>query len=99
MDEAAVWLRDRVIEFVGVLEDCYRQTTFAKDRPVFARDITAAAGWIVELQRGAELEVVIEKILSGETDKHFADYWRNGEWGDRSANALQQLRAAIRSRF
>ena len=99
MDEAAVWLRDRVLDFVGTLEDCYRETTFAQDRPVFAKDIAAAAGWIVGLQRGEESEVVIEKILSTETDKQFVDYWRSGEWGDRSANALQKLRAAIRSRF
>jgi len=99
LDEAAAWLRDRVIEFVGALEDCYRETTFAQDRPIFAKDIAAAASWIVELQRGEEPEVVIEKILSTETDKQFGDYWRNGEWGDRSANALQELRAAIRGRF
>ena len=99
MEEAARWLLNRVIDFVGALEDCYRETTFVQDRPIFADDIAAAAGWIVELQRGQEPEVVIEKILSTETDKHFGDYWRNGKWGDYSASALQELRAAIRERF
>lgn len=99
MDEVGAWLRDRVIDFVGELEDCYQETTFAQDRPIFAKDIAVAAGWIVELRRGEEPEVVIEKILSTQTDKQFGDYWCNGEWGERSVNALQELRAVIRGRL
>ena len=99
LSESAIWLRDRVIDFAGSLEDCYRETTFAQDRPIFAKDIAAATSWIVELHRGEEPETIVERILSTETDKQFGDYWRSGEWGERSANALEELRNAIRARF
>ena len=97
MDEPSARLRDWIIDFIGALGDCYTETTFAQDRPIFASDIAVAATWLVDLQRGMEPELVIEKILSSETSKKFGDYWRNGEWGDRSASALEDLRAAVRS--
>jgi hypothetical protein len=99
LSEEATWLQERVTVFVGTLEDCFRETTFAQDRTIFSRDIAVAANWIVELQRGEEPERVVERILSTDTDKHFTDYWRNGEWGERSAIALEELRSAIRLRF
>ncbi len=41
MDEASARLRDQIIDFIGVLSDCYKETTFAQDRPIFATDVAA----------------------------------------------------------
>lgn len=98
MDEATTWLRDRVVEFLGVLQDCLRETNYTQDRIAFTKDVVAAATWVVDLHRGRSADSVKTEILAPQTDKTFGDYYRQGEWGKRSSDALQTLRDAVRSR-
>ena len=80
---------------MAVIHECYSDTTFTSDRSVYAEDIVVAMGWVVELKEGVDAEKVSEKILSPDTDKHFGDYWRQGDWGDKEANALIMLKDGL----
>ena len=88
-------LIQKILDFMTVIHECYSDTTFVSDRSVYAKDIAAAMGWIVELKGGVDAEKVAAKILSPDTDKHFGDYWRQGDWGDKEANALKKLKDSI----
>jgi len=98
MDAETTWLRDRVVEFLGVLQDCLGETNYTQDRVAFTQDVVAAASWIVDLHRGRSADSVKAEILAPQTDKTFGDYYRQGEWGRRSSDALQALRDAVRLR-
>ena len=98
MDAETAWLRDRVVEFLGVLQDCLGETNYTQDRVAFTQDVVAAASWIVDLHRGISADSVKTEILAPETGKTFGDYFRQGEWGKRSSDALQSLREAVLSR-
>ena len=89
-------LIQKILDFMVVIYECYSNTTFANDRSVYTQDIAAAMGWIVELKNGVDPERVIAKILSPTTDKHFDDYWRQGDWGDKEANALKKLKDSLK---
>jgi len=95
MKIASNQLMQEILDFMTVLHECYSNTTFAKDRPVYAQDLAEAMGWIVELKNGVDAEEVITKILSPATDKHFGDYWRQGDWGEMEANALKELKDSL----
>ena len=69
--------------------------SIANDRPVYFRDIATAASWLVKLHHGAWTKDVIGEINSPQTDKIFGDYWRQGEWGNREAKALERLRTVV----
>ena len=88
-------LTQKILGFMAVIHECYSNTTFANDRSVYAQDLAAAMGWIVELRAGADVKSVRDKILSPATEKHFGDYWRQGDWGDKEADALKQLKDSI----
>lgn len=98
MDAETAWLRDRVVEFLGVLRDCLGETNYTQDRVAFTQDVVAAASWVVDLHRGRSADSVKTEILAPETDKTFGYFYRGGEWGKRSSDALQSLRDAVRSR-
>lgn len=85
----------RILDFMAVIHECYSNTTFANDRSVYARDLVTAMGWIVELRTGTNNRSVRDKIFSTATEKHFGDYWRQGDWGDKEANALKKLKNSI----
>lgn len=85
-------LTQKILDFMAVIHECYSDTNFANDRSVYAQDLVAGMGWIVELRNGADVEGVVRKILSPETDKHFGDYWRQGDWGDKEVEALKRLK-------
>ena len=88
-------LIQEILDFMIVIHECYSDTTFANDRSVYAQDLTEAMGWIVEIKNYVDAEGVITKILSSATGKHFGDYWRQGAWGDKEANALKKLQEHI----
>lgn len=96
MPVAPDWLTQKILDFMAVIYHCYAHTNFANDRPVYARDIATAMGWIVDLRDGRGIEYVAKNILSPQTDKCFADYWRQGDWGNKEAEALKQLKDSIR---
>ncbi|MGH8551399.1 MAG: hypothetical protein ACRERU_22885 [Methylococcales bacterium] len=78
-----------------VVHECYQNTNFADDRAVYAQDLMEAMGWIVELRVGRNVRMIVDKILSPATAKHFGDYWRQGNWGDKEANALKMLKDSL----
>jgi len=51
--------------------------------------------WIVDLRSGMSVELVVDRIVSGESEKHFGDYWRQGIWGERHATAFQELKRGL----
>ena len=96
MSVAPDWLIQEILDFMAVIYHCYAHTNFANDRSEYARDIAMAMGWIVDLMDGRRIEDVAKNILSPQTDKCFGDYWRQGEWGTKEAEALKQLKDSIR---
>ena len=88
-------LEQKILDFMAIVHECYANTNYSNDRSVYARDITEAAGWIAELRSGVDAGDVVDKILNPATAKHFGDYWRQGNWGDREAEAFEKLKAAI----
>ena len=89
-------LTQEILDFMVVIHECYSNTTFANDRSVYAKDLAIAMGWIAELRAGAGVKNVRDEILSPTTDKHFGDYWRQGNWGNKEASALKELKDNIR---
>ena len=88
-------LIQKILDLMVVSHECYSKTTFANDRHLYAKNITAAMGWIAELRAGADIVSVRDKILSPETDKFFYDYFRQGEWGEKEIKALMKLKDSI----
>lgn len=80
-----------ILDFIVVLANCWQQTTFANDRNVYSQDLAIAASWLGDLHRGRTQQEVASEILSSQTTKHFCDYWRHGEWGEREAQAFALL--------
>lgn len=85
----------KILDFMTVIHECYSKTTFANDRSVYAKDLATAMGWIIELRAGTNIQIVKNRILSSDTEKHFGDYWRQGEWGDNESRALKKLKNTI----
>jgi len=46
-------------------------------------------GWIIDLRSGRSVEDVVTEIMSSETEKHFGDYWWQGDWGEKEGAALK----------
>ncbi len=88
-------LTEKILDFMAIISECHANTSFANDRLLYARDVATAMGWIVELKRGVDVEKVITKILSPETDKYFGDYWKQGGWGADEVNALKKLQNSL----
>ncbi len=88
-------LTQEILGFMAVIHDCYSNTNFANDRSVYAQDLVAAMGWIIDLRSGGCVEDVVTKIRSSETEKHFGDYWRQGDWGEKEGSALKKLKNSI----
>ena len=88
-------LTQNILDFMAVIHECYSDTTFANDRSIYAKDLAAAMGWIFELKAGTDIKSIRDQILSPTTDKHFGDYWRQGDWGDKEAAALKKLKDSI----
>jgi hypothetical protein len=88
-------LVQKILDFMSVIHECYSDTIFTNDRSIYAQDLTEAMGWIVELRNAADVDGVVAKILSPATDKHFGDYWRQGDWGDKEADALKRLKDGL----
>ena len=84
-----------ILVFLEVLEQCYRETTFADDRPLYAIDIVTVTRWILMLHKGEAVEDVIQSIKSPATSKHFTDYWKKGRWGSAEASALELLQTNL----
>lgn len=91
-------LQDSILEFMTVLHGCCVETTYTRDRPIYAQDMVEAMGWIVELRDGADAAAVIDSILSDATAKHMGDAWREGRWGEMEAAAFEKLKARISGR-
>ena len=87
----------QIIEFLAVIEDCLKSTTFAADRAVFQQDIPVVASWLTAMHRGTEVNKVIDQILDPQTDKYFGDYWRQGDWGEKEMSALKDLQTALQN--
>ena len=92
---ARVQLIQEILKFMTIIHKCYSNTNYANDRSVYAQDLMAAMGWIVAAQDGKNTEDIIATIKSPETDKHFGDYWRRGDWGKQEADALKELRNCL----
>jgi hypothetical protein len=54
-------------------------------------------GWIVDLRCNGDIEEIVKRILSTETNKYFGDYWRQGQWGEKEADALKKLQMEVGS--
>lgn len=91
------WLRERIIEFMSVVEENLSSTTYANDRSVYMADLALLAKWLVKLHKKVPPTEVATEIVSPQTDKRFGDYWRQGIWGENQAAALKSLQDAIRS--
>lgn len=85
-------LIDEILNFMIIIYSCYCKTTYVEDRNIYAQDLASAMSWIVDLNKGIDNMMVVKKILSSDTEKHFGDYWRQGEWGNKEADALQNLK-------
>ncbi len=83
-----------ILDFMAVIRECYSNTNFANDRSIYAQDLVAAMGWIIDLRSGDSVEDVVSKIRSSETEKHFGDYWRQGDWGEKEGAALKKLKSS-----
>jgi len=88
-------LTQEILAFMAVIHECHANTNFANDRAVYAQDLMAAMGWIAALQAGKSAAEVVSEIKSPQTDKQFGDYWRQGEWGDKQADALKKLQTSL----
>lgn len=88
-------LEQQILDFMVAVHQCYANTNFAEDRSVYAQDLAEAMGWIAELRSGVDAEKIAEEMLGPATAKHFGDYWRQGEWGDKEADALKNLKANL----
>lgn len=97
MEPTRAELESRILDFMTVVYDSYKNTTFSGDRHSYARSMAVAMGWIVKLRRGTDVAAVIDEILSGQTDKAMTDYWLGGEWGLYLGRALGALRTSITS--
>lgn len=96
MKNSSVDIESKILDFMSVVYACYSDTTFANDRIIYAHDLAEATGWLMALRAGYPTDSVVSKILSPTTAKHFLDYWRQGDWGDKEANAFEKLVAAMR---
>ncbi len=94
---ASEWLREQLTDFMSVVEENLRATTYANDRPVYMADLAQIAEWLVKLHKGVPPADVASEIIAPQTDKYFGDYWRQGKWGNNEAAALKKLQDAIRS--
>lgn len=84
-------LQDALIKFLGELLECLNGTTFSSDRPIYLQDIAITSSWIVDLSHNQNERSVAEKIVDSSTSKQFGDYFRQGEFGDKEAEALKSL--------
>lgn len=91
------WLQEQILDFMSVIEQNLRSTTYANDRAVYLTDLATAAKWLVRLHKNVPPERVAGEIVSAQTDKYFGDYWRQGKWGDEEVKALKNLQDAIRN--
>lgn len=96
MNISADWLIQKILDFMAVLYECYTSTTYAQDRAIYAKDIAHAMGWIANVRDGGDIQNIVSEILGPETDKYFGDYWRQGEWGEKEINALENLKNDLR---
>lgn len=88
-------LIQKVLDFMTVLYQCYKGTTYTEDRVIYAKDIAIAMGWLVEIRGNCDIKELVDEILSPETDKYFGDYWRQGEWGENEMAALEKLKREL----
>jgi hypothetical protein len=94
-----IWMRDKIIGFMIIIDDCLNSTTYSDDRPIYMGDLVAAAKWLMSLYKGEPIIQIYSEILSHKTNKHFGDYWRQGPWGEKEASALALLQEQIRNKF
>lgn len=99
-NSAYQFLEQQILEFMSVIEECLKSTSYADDRPVYLKDMAKAASWLIRLHKKVSppLEIA-QEIISTQTDKYFVDYWRQGEWGDREAKALKNLQEEIQKHY
>jgi len=88
-------LVEKLLDFLTVLHRCFSETTYVQDRPLYATDIAVAVGWLVRLREGALPNEVRADIVDSATTKHFADYWKQGTWGEIEVLALKMLQDEI----
>lgn len=93
------WLREKILEFMTIIENCLASTNYANDRPIYTSDLAMASKWLIKLYKNESIADICSEILSAETGKYFGDYWRQGPWSDNEAEALKSLREQITKRF
>jgi hypothetical protein len=93
------WLMDKILEFMSILDDCLRSTTYADDRPIYTNDLAVASAWLIKLYKGVCLVDIYNDIISDHTSKQFTDYWRQGLWGETESRAITALQGDIRQKF
>lgn len=98
-DNSKKWMIGKILEFMIIIDDCLRETTYANDRQIYMIDLVTAARWMIKIHRGESLINLYREILSDKTNKNFGDYWRQSPWGENEANALANLQEQIRNRF
>ncbi|MHB1003551.1 MAG: hypothetical protein ACYC1B_06975 [Thermoleophilia bacterium] len=90
-------LMDRILDFIIVLDRCYRETSYTKDRAIYANDLAVSSGWLARLHSNEDVSEVANEIVSASTSKYFTDYWRQGAWGEMQAAGLQRLQEEVRN--
>jgi hypothetical protein len=93
------WLAWQIVEFLDVLIGCLDGTSFADDRPGYARNIVEGTRWITAMHRGASAEDIARHILAPVTAKGILDEFHSGRWGDAESEAFGRLCEAVRTRF
>ena len=76
-----VWLQEKIIEFMIIIDDCLSTTTYSNDRSIYMSDLVAAARWLMKLYKGEPVINICREILDDKTNKHFGDYWRQDSVG------------------
>lgn len=90
------WLTEQVLNFMAIVSDCYRETSYAPDRSVYATDMAVAMRWVADLRRDVDVETVCEDILGDTSTKYFNEYYRSGEWGERHNEAFAAMQKTIK---
>lgn len=93
------FLQRQILEFMSIIEECLKSTSYASDRAVYLKDMARAASWVIKLHKETSSLEIAREIINPETDKYFGDYWRQGEWGDREAKALKNLQEQVQKHY
>lgn len=80
-----------VIIFLEVVCDCYKNTPFEEDKNIYKEDIILISKWVSKLSNDENIQILIKEMNEDSTKKHFFDYWRRGQYGEKENNAFKRM--------